>query len=331
MRQSQALECVQSAATPEFLSEAARLQELEEQIKVKNKINAQLKEDWQWFIAMRKRILGVSDETIMKDGLNGGKSRKNPTAKIAGVQQRFVSRFLKEIRSEKRFVDDPKRAERLLVAMTLYGEFNTVNHRTLPHLFWAQQVIQNRTTLAPWKDRAIDTRYDPKGDASEFFKKANASRGSIVLASSQFSSWNPGDANLSKIILNSGGTQSDDIFEFVAAQDAGLIVAKDNAQLPILTHYVSPGSLPVATQEKREKNEVLEKGLPKVEAQEFLVDRVYPKWWFDSDTLMRYTSQDLPEIIRLDQSDKAGLLSTPPGIYNTRVNPRHFAGIRRRN
>jgi len=327
---SYSLECLQPESTPEFLRQAER-QQLENKIKTKDALNRQLNEDWQWFIDMRKRIMIISDEAIIKDGLNGSSSRRNPTAKIASVQQRFMSRFLKEIQSEKKFVEDPKRAERLIVALTLYGEFNTNAHRSLPHLFWANQVIQNRANLSPWKDQAIDSRYDPKGEASQFFRSANANRASMALVKSQFSSWNPGDSNLSKIILANSSIQTRDIVEFVAAQDAGIVVTKDNKELPILTHYISPGSLPIASQEEREKNEGLEKRLPKVEAQEFLVDRIYPNWWFDSGTLQRYTSQDLPEIIRLDQDNKAGLVSVAAGSYESKVNPRHFVGIRRRN
>lgn len=317
------------------LSEAEKSDQEQEELAAKiaerDRIYNQMIQDYDWFEKERTKII----ERLSKSNPNflselKGKWHDSKSKRVypkSAVQQTLLRELLTTMVDEARFKQEPVRAERILTALTLYGEFGTVPaYRTLPNLYWAHQSIKNRAQQAAWKNVEVPTVLDPKNKIQSAFGK---SRLSVVLATSQYSTWNAGDFQLSNIMMNEMGPTTRDIFDFLAADEAGLIATQQSA--PAITHYVSPvGLVPysqkasINSQEQRARQRLSAKALA-----EFLPfkNKDYPAWFFSPQVTI-YDSSELPEINRLDQTDKTGLIRTPKGTHEKRINSRYFASGR---
>jgi len=287
-----------------------------------------LREDLDWFEAMTSKIMNETDtQELIEDGLKatrapaGSKAsvREFSRAKISEAQQKVLSRLLGEMSKREEFKKDWSRGDRLLVALTLEGEFRRYDekhkHRSLSHLYWAYESMKNRVrhsrASADWIDRymTINSDLTQENDNSRNFLRRRL--GGIILAADQYSAWNTGDSTLSDILLGTSRSNQrrvmEDIADFVAAADADLVRAdlKSRDEIPWITHYVSPGSLPK-----------LVGGAPK-----------YPSHWFAAGFKVLKGSSQFPPVIRDDlPNNKRSLQSFGPDIDQSLIDPLWFEG-----
>ena len=260
----------------------------------------QLKVDLAW----QSEIL---DETIERRKLRALLESKDVKA-----QQIVMHALLQAAATNPEFQTDPSRLDNLMLYNTLYGEFRTKsdknNHRTLAHLFWATESIENRLKVSPKSPRRRARIQNIQDDYMSAIPKErwslfNGRLSGVVLASKQYSSFNLGDGNLSQI-LTGDASRADpqiqvDVSDFIAAYRAGYIkVAKEPR--PAITHYVSPESL-----------------------------TRYPDWWKNSDVFQVFKGKSsLPAVSRSDLGDARAksLKSAEPKADESRIDPKWFEG-----
>lgn len=302
-----------SSTAEEWIEEISQAVEQQEEIsesgdtalQKKQIIYEQMIEDYGWFENKRS-------ELIRK--LGGPAFLGQVESADSNAQQSLAISVLEAFAKSETFIKDPERAERIFVALTLYGEFGTVDsYRSLPNLYWAHQSIKNRERFSAWKNQEIKPQFDPKNIAQEAF---GGTRLSVVLVDSQYSTWNLGDRQLSTILMNKMGPITREIMDFIAADDAGLIQTEGSSS--VITHYVSPVGLS-SDSSFTKQNEKKRDRLSSKAFEEMLLDRNYPSWWFSSEFKV-YSSDEYPKLIRLDQDDGSSL--------DSKINPRHFAGAR---
>lgn len=294
----------------------------------KARILLDLQTDMKWFESTMAEILGMKEiETaqgaqslreVVKDGLQGRSAREYSFSDISEAQRVAMHSLLDQMSKQEVFKKNPERADRLLVALTLEGEFRRNDkrhrHRTLAHLFWAYESMKNRAKVSNisenWKLRYRKINSEFTEDEPELEKFLINRLGGVVLATDQYSAWNLGDATLSDILTGSS-RQIDpniklDILDFVAAADAGFISVDEDEKLPFpfLTHYVSPKSLPQ-----------LKDGSPR-----------YPPHW-TARNFKVFKAESLPKIFRKDLKDHSrSLVSFPADTDQSKVDPNWFEG-----
>jgi hypothetical protein len=126
-----------------------------------------------------------------------------------------------------------KRAERLVIHRTLFGEFR--GHLSLAHLFWTFRAMENRA-LHPAFSPSISDRF---GKLSQWMPDTLLA---AALESEQFSCWNSDDPNCKALLELNDHEASDQIARFIANNEAGLIGIQGTA--PEITHYYSPSARP---------------------------------------------------------------------------------------
>ncbi len=236
---------------------------------------------------------------------------------IVDVQTSTMSKVLQEIQKDPIFKNDDRLASQFLSALSLSGEFGAktkdFNHRTLAHLYWSYQTARNRAATYPNRKTKgigaiyfrIDPTYLPLVNTPTGAQWLEGTPGGVMLAANQYSTMNPGEGSMSRLLLNRDANADrnlfPDIFDVVAAMDRNLIVTEPK-EAPFFTHYFS--------QRQRIFRE--------------------PKYWRTEPGKPKLfeayrNAADFPPVLRRDSS-KQSVASAAEGISEFWVNTDHFIG-----
>jgi hypothetical protein len=279
----------------------------------KNLISEQLKVDVAWQaeildeIMDRRRVRG-----LIESGLKGGGG-----SAVESAQEVVMQEFLKSAVMNPEFQEDPSRLDNLMLYNTLYGEFRRKdakgNHRSLAHLFWATESIENRLKHPP-KNSNRRARLQAVQDTylemvpQDRYDLVNGRLTGVVLSSLQYSAFNVGEATLSDIILKHSSVVDPqievDISDFIAAYRSGYIKTSKEPR-PVVTHYVSPKSLPQG-----------------------LFGAKYPRFWSSDKMTIFKGSSSLPAVFREDveKAQSKSVKSASPNTDESRIDPKWFEG-----
>lgn len=258
---------------------------------------------------------------------------RNSTGENRSTTERIdlMQKLLSAASREARFQgsEGQARFHRLVMALTLYGEFGgPKSHRHPPHLYWASRSIDERVSRG-YRSQ-INATFDPQNRLPAAYR---GGRAGVALSPSQYSAWNLSDDRIDQILNLSGGPAIREIMDFLAAYDAKLFVTPPNSQDPKIESYVSPFAL---SQQRDD----------------------YPDWWYQ-DMSSIWVSQtappnrlprihpDHPKWATIWPRDRNGAgrgfrnpprIQTLPGIRRMdstdftymHVNPLHFEGATRR-
>lgn len=279
----------------------------------KSLISEQLKVDLSWQAEILDDIIdrrGV--RALLEQGLNGGGS-----SAVEDAQEVVMQELLKAAALNPDFQSDPSRLDQLMLYNTLYGEFRRKdakgNHRSLAHLFWASESVVNRLKYPPKNSnrrarlQAVQDDY-LKLVPKDRYAMMNGRLTGVVLSSLQYSAFNTGEATLSDILLRHSA-QIDpqieaDISDFIAAYRSGYVkVAKEPR--PVITHYVSPKSLPQG-----------------------LFGAKYPGFWSSDKMTIFKGKSSLPAVSRedLEKTQSKSVKSAKPNTDESRIEPQWFEG-----
>ncbi len=160
-----------------------------------------------------------------------------------------------------KYSGDPVRASRLLVALTLYGEFRSNQDGRPAHWLLATMVMENRardgyqTDSPQLRNRAFDQNGRPlPGRVKEYLDKTETSPGGQWLKDkagaagfnpNTFTSWNSNDPNLVQILTLTDQNMTNKIGDFLGEYYSNQWAWTPPPEMPAnLRYYDSPQSYP---------------------------------------------------------------------------------------
>lgn len=313
---------------------APQTQNVASKLNSKAKILENLQEDFDWWKAT------TSSLGFTREGTPPMFDSKRPSTKEAAQRRSESLRtIIQKMAQDPRFQGEEgrARADRLFLALTLYGEFGgSDNHLTNAHLFWAAKSIDGRLSSEARRNRFAGENMNIGINESNF----QGGRMAAVLSPAQYSAWNFREPNethkvkFDEILGNKGGPRTNKVLDFVAAYDAGLLEMK--GEDPKIDHYVSPYALSFQRSDypgwwhrmdqvyisstEPSDNQILAVRTEIRLRQRLVKDTAWRNWPNNRVSRNQKKELSLPAIVRLDQN---------PSLEE-HVNPLHFEGGRER-